>query len=209
MSAFLNWFLSEIVPTPHSVVAAGHAATYAALSGRQSSGHNPSSRSDRADLARTIADNDGRATPMVCPCPSCCRSPAVGPILYRLNVSRPIMAKMAKEHVYSNPDWLGGDRLATKLAATREPGDRNASVRFVSGGLDRVDSRAAFLDLARRSNVPILVIYGDETPPKSRAEMEALAELSQVQVKRLAKGKLSVHEEFPDAVANTILPFLS
>ena len=81
--------------------------------------------------------------------------------------------------------------------------------RFVSGGLDRVESRAAFLDLARRSNVPILVIYGDETPPKSRAEMEALAELPQVQVKRLAKGKLSIHEEFPETVANVILPFVS
>ncbi len=116
---------------------------------------------------------------------------------------------MAKEHVYSNPDWLGGDRLAAKLAVTRRPGARHASVRFVSGGLDRVESRAAFLDLARRSDVPILVVYGDETPPKSRAEMKALAELPEIQVQRLAKGKLSIHEEFPDAVASTILPFLS
>src|SRR6202040_3953567 len=29
LSAFLNWFLSEIVRPPHAVVAAGHAATYA------------------------------------------------------------------------------------------------------------------------------------------------------------------------------------
>src|SRR6516162_9590235 len=29
LSAFLNWFLSEIVPSPHLIVAAGHAATYA------------------------------------------------------------------------------------------------------------------------------------------------------------------------------------
>src|ERR1700731_568135 len=29
LSAFLNWFLSEIVSPPHRVVAAGHAATYA------------------------------------------------------------------------------------------------------------------------------------------------------------------------------------
>ena len=130
-------------------------------------------------------------------------------LLYRLNVSRPIIAKMAKEHVYSNPDWLDGDRLTEKLAVTRGPGARHASVRFVCGGLDRVESRAAFLDLARRSNAPILLIYGDQTPPKSRAQMEALAKLPHVQVKRLAKGKLAVHEEFPDAVANAIMPFLS
>jgi pimeloyl-ACP methyl ester carboxylesterase len=29
LSAFLNWFLSEIVAPPHAVAAAGHAATYA------------------------------------------------------------------------------------------------------------------------------------------------------------------------------------
>lgn len=29
LSAFLNWFLSEIVSPPHAIVAAGHAATYA------------------------------------------------------------------------------------------------------------------------------------------------------------------------------------
>ena len=209
MSAFLNWFLSEIVPTPHSVVAAGHAATYAL--------YQAANRPGTIDRLVLIAPTwrgpmptmMGGQRPWFARVRHAVDLPAVGAILYRLNVSRPIIAKMAKEHVYSNPDWLGGDRLATKLAVTREPGARHASVRFVSGGLDRVDSRAAFLDLARRSNVPILVIYGDETPPKSRAEMEALAELSQVQVKRLAKGKLSVHEEFPDAVASTILPFLS
>jgi hypothetical protein len=29
LSGFLNWFLSDILPNPHGVVAAGHAATYA------------------------------------------------------------------------------------------------------------------------------------------------------------------------------------
>lgn len=29
LSAFLDWFLNEIVPAPHSIVAAGHAAGYA------------------------------------------------------------------------------------------------------------------------------------------------------------------------------------
>ena len=29
LSAFLNWFLNEVSPGPHALVAAGHAATYA------------------------------------------------------------------------------------------------------------------------------------------------------------------------------------
>ncbi|MER9236257.1 alpha/beta hydrolase [Mesorhizobium sp. M0622] len=57
--------------------------------------------------------------------------------------------------------------------------------------------------------MPILVVYGDETPRKSRTEMDALAELPNVQVKRLAKGKLAIHEECPNAVAAAVQSFLS
>jgi hypothetical protein len=37
--------------------------------------------------------------------------------------------------------------------------------------------------------------------------MEALASIPGVQVITLPLGKLSVHEEFPDSVAETIKPF--
>ena len=47
------------------------------------------------------------------------------------------------------------------------------------------------------------------TPPKSRAEMEALAALPNVEAAVLPAGKLAVHEEFPDAVADAIKSFLS
>jgi pimeloyl-ACP methyl ester carboxylesterase len=115
---------------------------------------------------------------------------------------------MARQHVYGDPNWLTGARVAGKLAITRAPGARHASVRFVTGALDRVDGRAAFLDLARRAGIPILVIYGDQTPPKSRAEMGALADLPNVRSKRLPTGKLAIHEEMPDAVAGAMTPFL-
>ena len=42
----------------------------------------------------------------------------------------------------------------------------------------------------------------------SGAEMEALRSLPQVRIELLAKGKLAVHEEFPDAVADAIERFL-
>jgi hypothetical protein len=57
--------------------------------------------------------------------------------------------------------------------------------------------------------LPLHGAAGDETPPKSRAEMAALAELPQVQVRRLAKGKLSIHEELPETVTSIIMPFVS
>jgi pimeloyl-ACP methyl ester carboxylesterase len=209
LSRFLHWFLREIVRPPHTIVAAGHAATYALWQ----AAHQPGEIERLVLIAPTwrgpLPTMMGGSHLWFDQIRKAVDLPALGPALYRINVSRPVITKMAREHVYSDPAWLTPNRLAAKLAVTGAPGARHASVRFVSGALDRVDSRKAFLELARSANVPILVLYGAQTPRKSRLEMEALAELSNVQVERLATGKLSVHEEYPDAVASAIVPFLS
>jgi len=106
------------------------------------------------------------------------------------------------------PRYLTGDKLKEKLAVVRAGGARFASVRFVTGRLDPLASREQFLDCARRATAPIMVIYGSETPPRSRAEIEALAALPGIRSVRLPRGKLSVHEEFPDATVEAITPFL-
>jgi hypothetical protein len=41
-----------------------------------------------------------------------------------------------------------------------------------------------------------------------RAEMEALAALPGIRSVRLSRGELAVHEEFPDATAETVEAFL-
>jgi pimeloyl-ACP methyl ester carboxylesterase len=69
-------------------------------------------------------------------------------------------------------------------------------------------ARDEFLDLARRTTVPLLLVYGAQTPPRSRAEMEALAALAGVRSACLP-GKLALHEEYPEAVAQAIEPFLA
>jgi pimeloyl-ACP methyl ester carboxylesterase len=135
-------------------------------------------------------------------------TPIVGPLLYRLNVSSIVIRHMVVGHVYSDPAWFSGERLREKRRVVGATGARFASVGFVTGGLDRVSDRAAFLDLARRAGVPILQVFGRETPSRSRAEMEALSELSRVRTVRLDQGKLSVYEEFPNQVAAAVRPFL-
>lgn len=209
LSSFLDWFLAQIVRPPHTVVAAGHAATYALWQAAYHPGVierlvliAPTWRGPLPTMMsgpRPWFDQVQKAVDLA----------GLGSALYRINVSRPVVEKMAREHVYSDSAWLTRDRLAAKLAVTQAPGARHSSVRFVTGALDRVDSRRAFIELAGGANVPILVLYGAQTPRKSRLEMEAIAELSNVQVKRLAEGKLAVHEEFPDAVASAIVPFLN
>lgn len=207
LSTFLDWFLSEISPQAHMIVAAGHAASYALL--------HTARRPDAVDRLVLIAPTwRGPLPTMVGYRPWFARVrtaidlPLIGQLLYRVNVSRFIVTRMAREHVYSDPDWLSGDRLSAKLAVTQARGARHASVRFVSGYLDRVASREDFLSLARRAGKPMLVVCGDETPARSRAEMESLSVLPNVKIERLPKGKLSLHEEFPDAVTSVIRPFL-
>jgi pimeloyl-ACP methyl ester carboxylesterase len=208
LSGFLNWFLSDILPSPHGVVAAGHAATYAlyqAVDRPNTTGRlvliSPTWRGPLPTMFGTYRSWFGRIRGAV-------DLAGIGPVLYRLNVNRFMVRRMGGEHVYSDPNWLSGDRLSAKLAVAHAQGARHASARFVTGCLDRVDSRPQFLDLVRNANKPVLVVYGDETPPRSRAEMDALAELPNVRMERLPKGKLSIHEEFPASVASIIRPFL-
>jgi pimeloyl-ACP methyl ester carboxylesterase len=134
--------------------------------------------------------------------------PVIGPALYRLNVNRPMIRMMVAGHVYADPAWLAGPRLAEKLAVTGARGARHASFRFVAGALDPMATRAEFLAAARALVDPTLVVYGARTPPKSRAEMEALAQLPGIATSVLPDGKLAVHEEFPAPVAEAVRAFL-
>jgi pimeloyl-ACP methyl ester carboxylesterase len=208
-AAFLAFVLTSVIAHPYAIVAAGHAATYALKHAASASpamtrliliaptwrgplptmlgGHRPFF--DR--LCRLV---DRRA---------------LGPLIYRLNVNRFIVRHMGAGHVYADAAFLDGERLRQKLDVVRAPGARFASVRFVTGRLDPLESRDAFLDLARRAAVPMLLVYGAETPPRSRAEMEALAAVGGIRTVRLPKGKLAVHEEFPDAAMDAIDPFLN
>ena len=65
-----------------------------------------------------------------------------------------------------------------------------------------------FLEAARGFKEPILVLYGAATPRRSKAEMQALAALPNVRSVELPSGKLGVHEEFPDQVAEAVRSFL-
>src|SRR6516165_5001988 len=208
-AAFLAFLLTSVSAHPHAIIAAGHAATY--LLQHAASASEPTARlvliapTWRGPLPTVM----GGHRPFF---DRLCRlvdRPGLGPLIYRLNVNPFMVRRMGAGHVYADAAFLEGERLREKLAVVRAPGARFASVCFVTGRLDPLASRDAFLDLARRAAVPILLVYGAETPPRSRAEMEALAAVGGIRTARLPQGKLAVHEEFADATINAIGPFLA
>ena len=136
-------------------------------------------------------------------------APAVGELLYRLNVSRPVVRMMYRRHVFADPTFLSDDLLADRMGLTRQPGARFASACFVTGALDPFDDRASFLAAARRVQGPMLMLYGPDTPPKSRAEMEALADLPGIESRLLGRGTLGMAEELAGDLAPLIDGFLS
>jgi pimeloyl-ACP methyl ester carboxylesterase len=206
--AFLQHVLTEVAPRPIATVAAGHAASYtlsAAANLPNSAGKLcliaptwrgplPTIMNGSRGIGRWIA----RAGDL----------PVLGPLLYRLNVNPPVVRMMARGHVYSDPDWLTGQRFAQKMSVVGAPGARQASIRFVAGMLDLMPDRSSFIETTRRVNEPILVVYGAATPKRSKAEMEALASIPDVRAVELPQGKLAVHEEFPDSVAEAVKSFL-
>jgi pimeloyl-ACP methyl ester carboxylesterase len=214
LSAFLHDALQTLgAPAarrsaPPLVVAAGHGATYLL--------HYAAAHAGAIARAALIAPTwrgplptmAGGDRPFFHKIRRAIETPFIGPALYRLNVNDFVIRKMVGGHVYSDPRWLTGSRLAEKRKAVEAPGARFASAGFVTGGLDRASSREQFLALARRANLPLLVVYGAQTPARSRAEMEALTALPGVRALCVAHGKLAVHEEFPDAVCGAIGAFL-
>jgi pimeloyl-ACP methyl ester carboxylesterase len=207
--AFLAFLLSSVMPHPHAIIAAGHAATYllkhAATAAAQPTRLVLIAPTWRGPLP-TMAGGHRPLFDRLC---RLVDRAGVGPLIYGLNVNPFMVRRMGAGHVYSDAAFLNAERLRQKLAVVRAEGARFASVRFVTGRLDPLASREPFLDAARRAGAPILLVYGADTPPKSRAEMEALAAVPGVHTARLPRGKLSVHEEFPDATISAIEPFLA
>jgi pimeloyl-ACP methyl ester carboxylesterase len=208
-AAFLEYILEAVAPFPHAIIAAGHAATYALAHASARPGSigrlvlaAPTWRGPLPTMLNGHRPLFNRLCKLV-------DLPILGPLLYKLNVNRIVIRFMAAGHVYADPSRLSGERLREKLAVTRTRGSRFASIRFVTGGLDPLETREQFLALARQATIPMLMVYGDQTPPRSRAEMEALATVYGMQSVCIPGGKLALHEEFAAQVAQAIAPFLA
>ncbi len=205
--AFLADVLKQAVARPFATVAAGHAAGYCLAAARAQPGTTGRlcliAPTWRGPLP-TVFGKRHRAFGQIARAGDV---PVVGDLLYRLNVNPFMVRMMSLGHVYRDPAALPERLLAEKLAVTRAAGARHASIRFVVGELDPMASREEFLGTARQVAEPILVVYGADTPPKSKAEMAELAALPNVRSVLLPAGKLAVHEEFAGEMAAALRAF--
>lgn len=208
LRAFLATFMAERGPGL-GVIACGHAAGYALELARAQPGVVSAlvlvAPTWRGPLPTAMGDHRRGAYGWV---RRAIRSPILGELLYRANTSAPVLGMMMRRHVYSDPSTVSPALIEAKWQVARRPGARFGSAAFVTGALDPVADRAAFLALLDPPPAPTMVLRGEATPLRSAAEMDAMAAMPGVQSHRVP-GALSPHEEHATALAPLVTHFLS
>ena len=210
MAAWLDYVLQKVVPNACMIVAAGHAAGYVLRHFENCPEEAPRlvlvAPTWRGPLPTMMR---GKRPEWLKSVRAAVDSSVVGPVLYKMNLNELMVHKMSEGHVYSEPGFLSEGRMAQKRPVFQSAGARFASVRFVTGGLDPFESSegagAAAAALGQLPECPMQLIWGDETPHKSKAAMAQLAEAAGVKPTILQRGKLGLHEEFSSEVAKAIL----
>jgi pimeloyl-ACP methyl ester carboxylesterase len=204
--ALLRDFVQDRFRQPVVVIAAGHAAGYVMeLAQRQPApwswvvlvaptwrGPLPTMGAPRR-LARVLK--------------AIVETPVLGQFLYFLNTLRPFLTLMYRRHVYGDRAHVTKELMRQKGRSTRGRNARFAPAAFVTGGLDVIQTREQWLNWFQPLRIPVLTVIGEQMPPKSREEVEILAHFTAVQVHRMP-GALGLHEEYPQELADGILPFL-
>jgi pimeloyl-ACP methyl ester carboxylesterase len=203
--AFLPEFVSACFDQPLTVVAAGHAAGYALHLAQQL----PKQISRLVLVAPTWRGPlpTMGATKMVATgVEALVRTPLVGQFLYYLNTRPSFLKWMYSRHVFAEDQNLTPDFMAEKYATTQQRGARFGPAAFVTGGLDPVTNRGAFLQLFAGLRAKCWVITSEDGPPKSKAEMAAIAAIPTVQIQS-HPGSLGLHEEYGADVGHLIETF--
>jgi pimeloyl-ACP methyl ester carboxylesterase len=205
---FLADFVRDIyVGKPVTIIAAGHAAGYAIdLAATQ-----PHSIAKLILIAPTwrgpLPTMAKGQKPWLKSIRDTIRTPIIGQFLYQLNTTPSFLGFMYRRHVYTDASKLTTDFMTRKRQLTQQPGARYGAGAFVTGGLDPYLDRSDAIAHLQSLTIPVLVAIGENSPPKSKAEMFALSEVAGVTSVTLP-GTLGMHEEYPFELSEVIQPFL-
>lgn len=203
---FLADLCDHLFDGPTAVVAAGHGAGYVLQLARD----RPATWSRIALVAPTwrgpLPTAMGEHRRLYAILRRLVELPFFGEALYRLKVASPVMARMYRAHVYADPGRVTQRLIGEKGRVARQRNARYAAAAFVTGGLDPVRDRTAFLELVDGALVPLLAVCGTATPARSWEEMASLFGRSGVSVSRVP-GALAPHEEHPAPVSRAVQGF--
>lgn len=191
---FLQDFVRDRLKAPTAVIAAGHSAGYVmAIANEQKDLWSkivlvaPTWRGPLAVMGASDTVRRGVRNLV--------RAPLIGQFFYGLNTRPSFLKWMYRRHVFVDEARLTDDFISQRYQNTQQPGARYAPAAFVTGGLDSAQTRTEFLGYFEGIEVPVMALVAEQAPPSSKAEMEAIAELPQVQVQRMA-GTLGMAEEY-------------
>jgi pimeloyl-ACP methyl ester carboxylesterase len=206
---FLADFVRDIyAELPVAIVAAGHAAGYAL----NLAASLPTSVTKLILVAPTwrgpLPTMAGGQKPWLKVVRELIRTPIFGQFLYQLNTTPSFLAFMYRRHVYADASTLTPAVLQQKRQLTQQPGARFGAAAFVTGGLDPYVDRATAIDHLQSLTIPVLLAIGESSPPKSKAEMLAFAEIANV-TSCILPGTLGLHEEYPHELHSTVVTFLT
>jgi pimeloyl-ACP methyl ester carboxylesterase len=211
--AFLRSFVQDMFPEPVVVMAAGHTAGYV----MQLAQEKPQlwkwvvlvAPTWRGPLPTMMGETKRNVSKNVCKwLQNLINTPVLGQLLYWMNTTKGFLRFMYGRHVFANPANIRPALIQQKQALSRQKNARFAAAAFVTGALDPLKSRDDWMALFRPIPVPVLMVIGEHMPPKSRQEAEVVAHFGGgVQVLRMP-GTLGLHEEYPEALADSIRPFL-
>jgi pimeloyl-ACP methyl ester carboxylesterase len=201
---FITDFITDIVPQPLIVVATGHTAGYVMKLAQQQPqlfeqivlvaptwrGPLPTMMKGQKPWFKIIRE--------------LVRSPFLGQALYQVNTTPSFLQMMYQRHVYATAANITPELIAHKRQITQQKGARFAPAAFITGGLDPVNERETFQFFFQNLQIPLLLIIGADCPPKSKAEMESIAQLPGITTVTLP-GTLGMHEECAPQVATEIL----
>ncbi len=203
---FLEDFVKAVFNTPITVVAAGHAASYVLqLAVKQQAAF--SKIVLLAPTWRGPLPTMGASPQIAGIVRELVRSPILGQALYKLNTAPSLLSFMYRRHVFTDAAKITPSFIEKKWHTTQQPGARFASAAFVTGNLDAVHKQSDFLELVQSLTVPLMVVIGESSPPKSRKEMNALVALPGVK-SVVIPGSLGLHEEYPAVVLEAVEDFL-
>jgi len=205
---FLADFAAATMPSGAAVIAAGHASGYALRLGHE----RPGLWRRIALLAPTwrgpLPTAMGPHPTIYAAVRALVGAPVIGEALYRVNIHPRVIALMYGRHVYANASRITPDFVANKRGHACRPGARFGSIAFVTGALDPFSDRAGFQALLAPPPAPTLILCGESTPPKSKAEMAVIPSGPEVRVQWVA-GSLGLYEEEAHSIVGMIAAFLA